>query len=124
MSDKLGRTRTILMLLLIAGGSMLFLAAAKEYTILVLIGIIALMYGGYLGVFPALVADYFGTKAAGMIYGLLLLFFGVAAVTAPLVAGKIRDATGGFVASFMSAAVLSFIAAVLTFMLKPPAKKS
>jgi OFA family oxalate/formate antiporter-like MFS transporter len=124
MSDKLGRTKTILMLLLIAGTCMLFLAAAKEYTILGLIFVIALSYGGYLGVFPALVADYFGTKAAGMIYGLLLLFFGVAAVGAPLLAGKIRDATGGFVASFMTTAILSFVAAVLVFMLKPPAKKS
>lgn len=123
-SDKLGRTKTLIMLLLIAGICMPFLAAAREYTILILIGVITLSFGGYLGVFPALVADYFGTRFAGSIYGLLLLFYGTASIIAPPVTGMIKDSTGGFVGAFLTAAILSFVAAALVFMLKPPPKKA
>jgi MFS transporter, OFA family, oxalate/formate antiporter len=120
MSDKLGRKNTILALLLVAGVTMLFLAAAKSFLILGLIAIIAFMYGGYLGVFPALTADYFGIKNMGMNYGLVLLGFGVAAVASPFIAGYIKDATGGFNTSFLITSIASFSGAVLIFFLKHP----
>jgi MFS transporter, OFA family, oxalate/formate antiporter len=123
MSDKLGRRNTILGLLLIAGVTMLFLAAAQSYLILGLIAIIAFMYGGYLGVFPALTADYFGIKNMGMNYGMVLLGFGVAAVASPFIAGYIKDATGGFTTSFLITSIASFTGAVLIFFLKHPKAK-
>lgn len=122
-SDKLGRKNTILMLLVVAGLCMLFLAMAKMYTILVLIGIVAFMYGGFLGVFPALTADLWGLRNMGMNYGLILFGFGVAAVASPFLAGFIRDATGGFERSFFIAAIAAFTGAVLILIEKQLAKK-
>lgn len=104
---------------------MLFLASAQSYTILILIAIIAFMYGGYLGVFPAITADFWGLRNMGMNYGLVLVGFGVSAVASPFVAGYIRDVTNGFGTSFLITSIASFAGAVLIFFLKPPkAKKS
>lgn len=117
-SDRLGRKNTIFGLLIVAGICMLFLAMAKMYTILVIIGIVAFMYGGFLGVFPALTADLWGLRNMGMNYGLVLFGFGVAAVASPFVAGFIRDTTGGFEQSFFIAAIAAFAGAVLVFVEK------
>ncbi|RYD04711.1 hypothetical protein N752_12330 [Desulforamulus aquiferis] len=124
MSDKLGRKTTIICLLIIAGLCMLFLAKAQGYSVLVLIAIIAFAYGGYLGVFPAITADFWGLRNMGMNYGIILLGFGVAAVVSPYVAGYIHDTTNGFETSFLITAIASFIGAVLFFFLKPPGYKS
>ena len=42
---------------------------------------------GYLGTFPALTADYFGSRNVGMIYGMVFLGFGVGAVAASFIGG-------------------------------------
>ncbi len=120
MSDKLGRKNTVLMLLLVAGVSTLFVASAKMYMILILIAIIAFMYGGFLGVFPALTADFWGLKNMGMNYGLVLLGFGVAAVASSKIAGYFKDLTNSFSVPFLIAAIAAFAGAALVFFLKPP----
>lgn len=123
ISDKLGRKNTVIGLLIIAGVSILFLAKAQMYLILVLVAITAFAYGGYLGVFPALTADFWGLRNMGMNYGLVLLGFGVAAVASPFIAGYIQDVTGGFHISFLITSISSFLGAILIFFLKPPALK-
>jgi OFA family oxalate/formate antiporter-like MFS transporter len=123
MSDKLGRKNTILLLLIIAGVSILFVAGVKSYAILILIAIVAFAYGGFLGVFPALTADFWGVKNMGMNYGLVLLGFGVGAVASAYVAGYFKDLTGGFTTPFIIASISAFTGAVLIFFLKPPKLK-
>lgn len=124
VSDKLGRKNTLLLLLLIAGVTILFVASAKMYLILVLIAIVGFSYGGFLGVFPALTADFFGIKNMGVNYGMVLLGFGVGAVASSYVAGYFKDLTGGFVIPFIVAAVAAFVGAVLVFFLKNPKLKA
>ncbi|NTV91160.1 MAG: OFA family MFS transporter, partial [Clostridiales bacterium] len=119
MSDKLGRKNTILILLLVAGVSALFVASAQMYMILVLIAIIAFMYGGFLGVYPALTADFWGVKNMGMNYGLVLLGFGVAAIVSSKIAGYFKDMTNSFSVPFLIAAIAAFTGALLLFFLRP-----
>lgn len=123
-SDKLGRKNTLLLLLLIAGTTILFVAAAKSFLILVLIGIVGFSYGGFLGVFPALTADYWGTKNMGVNYGLVLLGFGIGAIASSYIAGYFKDLTGGFTIPFIVASIASFIGAVIVFFLKHPKLKT
>jgi OFA family oxalate/formate antiporter-like MFS transporter len=119
-SDRLGRKNTLLLLLLLAGASILFVASAKMYMVLVLIAVVGFSYGGFLGVFPALTADFFGTKNMGVNYGMVLLGFGVGAVASSYVAGYFKDLTGGFTIPFIVAAVSAFVGAVVIFFLKNP----
>ena len=80
ISDRLGRKRTLLILLVIAAVSIVGVSFAKAYLMLAFIAIIGFSYGGFLGVFPALTADFWGTRHVATIYGLILLGFGVGAV--------------------------------------------
>jgi OFA family oxalate/formate antiporter-like MFS transporter len=123
ISDRVGRKNTLLILTLLAGASILFVASAQSYTILVLIGIVAFAYGGFLGTFPALTADYWGIKHMGTNYGMVLLGFGVGAVAASFIAGHLKDVYGNFSWAFIIASAASFLGFLLVLFLKPPSLK-
>ncbi|SMB88902.1 MFS transporter, OFA family, oxalate/formate antiporter [Desulfonispora thiosulfatigenes DSM 11270] len=118
VSDKIGRENTLLILMIVAGVSILFVAAAKSYLILFLIAIVGFSYGGFLGVFPSLAADLWGTKHMGINYGLVLTGFGMGAILSSYVAGYFMDLTGKFTTPFMVAAISSLFSAAMILMLK------
>lgn len=123
VSDKLGRKKTLLILLFIATVTIPFAAIAQSYLILVLIALVGFSYGGFIGVFPALTADYFGIKYMGVNYGMVLLGFGAGAVGASYLAGYFRDLTGGFSTPFIVAAVGALAGALLISLVKHPKLK-
>lgn len=118
VSDKIGRENTLLLLMLVAGISILFVAAAKSYLILFLIAIVGFSYGGFLGVFPSLAADLWGTKNMGINYGMVLIGFGIGAILSSYVAGYFKDLTGEFTTAFIVAAISSLISAGMILILK------
>lgn len=124
VSDKLGRKKTLLLLLLIAAVSIPFAAIVQGYSILILIAVVGFSYGGFLGVFPAMTADFFGIKSMGVNYGMVLLGFGVGAIAASYVAGYFKDLSGGFITPFLVAAGAALVGAALVGFLKPPKSKS
>ncbi len=124
MSDKVGRRNTLLVLTLIAGITILFVAAAKGVLILALIAVVGFSYGGFLGTFPAITADYWGMKNMGVNYGMVLLGFGVGAVASAFLAGYYKDVKGDFTTPFIIASIAAFIALVLVFFLRPPVKQT
>ena len=123
-SDRLGRRNTLLLLLLLAGTTILFVNMASSSLILVLIAIVGFSYGGFLGVFPALTADFWGVKNVGVNYGMVLLGFGAGAVISLRFAGYFKDLTGGLVVPFIAASIAAYAGAVLIFLLRNPKLKS
>ena len=91
VSDKLGRTNTIIILLSGTAVFSLFVNAAESYSIYVLIALIGFFYGGLLSTFPALTADLFGAKHMSTNYGIVLLGFGAGAVISSQIAGYYRN---------------------------------
>ena len=91
VSDKLGRKNTIMLLLLATAAIILLVNMASGYMILALIAVVGFSYGGFLGVFPALTADFWGSKNMGMNYGIVLLGFGVGAIASSYVAGYFKN---------------------------------
>ncbi len=124
VSDKLGRKRTLLLLMIVAAVAIPFAAVVQGYLVFVLIAIVGFSYGGFLGVFPAITADYFGTKSMGVNYGMVLLGFGVGAVAASYIAGYFKEISGGFLIPFLVASGAALVAAVLTAFLKLPKEKT
>ncbi len=122
-SDKLGRLRTIMIILCVSGTTMLFLNQMTGALSLVGIGIVAFCYGGILGTMPATTADFFGAKNLGTNYGVLLLAFSTSAIGAPIVAGMAKDMTGDFRAAFLIGGISCLIALALAFFTKPPAAR-
>lgn len=123
ISDKIGRKQTILILLVIAGISIICVSFVKAYLMLVLIAIIGFSYGGFLGVFPALTADFWGTKNGAQIYGMVLLGFGIGAVASSYTVAYFSK-TKSFSTAFMIAAIASAVGVVIISLLKSPAAKA
>lgn len=118
-SDRLGRKKTILILLVIAAVSILGVSFTKAYLMLTFIAIIGFSYGGFLGVFPALTADFWGTKNVATIYGLILLGFGAGAVASSYIVAYF-SALKAFSTAFIIAGVAAVVGFVIISMLKAP----
>ena len=119
VSDRLGRKNTLILLMVITSVLMLLAIVAKSYAMLTLIGAIAFCYGGFLGTFPALTADFFGVKNMGVNYGMILLGFGTGAVIFTKIAGDFR-AVKDFSTPFIISSIVIFVAAAIIFFLKHP----
>ncbi len=91
ISDKLGRKRTILILLTGSAVLSVLVSMANGYFIYVIIGLIGFFYGGFLSNFPSLTADLFGAKHMATNYGMVLLGFGLGAVASSYIAGYFKN---------------------------------
>lgn len=121
VSDKLGRTKTMLLVFLFQAVVMA-LFAKFDSSLLLIIGALAVgfNYGANLSLFPSTTYDYFGTKNGGVNYGLVFTAWGVGGVFGSMVAGKIVDVTSSYNMAFTVAAVLCVAAAGISFLTKAP----
>lgn len=122
VSDYLGRKKTIMTLLVITCVSIALVAFTKGYLMLAVIAVIGFSYGGYLGVFPALTADFWGTKCGAQIYGMVLLGFGVGAVASSYIVAYFSK-TKAFSTAFIIAAAAAVVAFAIVAFLKAPELK-
>ncbi len=134
VSDKIGGRNTILILLISTAVAVLLVKfVITNILFFVLVALIGFLYGGYLGTFPALTADYFGAKHVGMIYGMVLLGFGVGAVASSYIGGYFIDLARAadpavldiniLFTAFIIASACSLVGAVLMFIAKQPRVK-
>ncbi len=77
-------------------------------------------YGGGFATMPALVADSFGSKNIGRIYGTMLTAWAAAGVIGPFIFSYVKEATGGFVWALYIAASLLVIGFILSRQYKRP----
>ncbi|MBO8158499.1 OFA family MFS transporter [Thermosyntropha sp.] len=90
--DKAGEKKALLSLLLISVFAQLMLPRADNfYYFLICSGTIMMCLGGLFGIFPSLIANFFGTKYIGTNYGLLFLGFGISSFLSPRIAAVLAD---------------------------------
>lgn len=123
VSDKIDRKTTLLTLLVIAGLSIISISFTTSYLMLGVIALIGFSYGGFLGVFPAITADYWGTKYVATIYGMILLGFGVGAVASSYIVAYLSEAKA-FSTAFLIAGIASAVGFIIILLLKAPKPKS
>jgi OFA family oxalate/formate antiporter-like MFS transporter len=58
--------------------------------------VIGLCYGGGFCTMPSFTADFFGAKAMGGIYGIILLAWGLAAIPSPIMIARIHQSLGRY----------------------------
>jgi MFS family permease len=75
--------------------------------------VVGFNYGACLSLFPAVTADYWGTKNLGMNYGILFTSWGVGGVFGPMLAGFIADARGSYELAYYIASGLLVFAALM-----------
>lgn len=89
---------------------------------LVLIAVIGFSYGGFLGVFPCLTSDYYGTKNVATIYGMVLFGFGVGAVISSFTVAYLSTTNDTWLA-FLIAGIAAAAGLVTILFLKAPDMK-
>ena len=71
---------------------------------------------------PAFVADYFGSKNVGPIYGLMLTAWGFASAFGPLLIAHMRQADGSYAEALHVIAGVMAVSVVLPLIVSPPRK--
>ena len=78
-------------------------------------------YGTQLSVNGAATSDFWGTRNAGINYGMLFTAWGVAGIIGPRIGGTLFDKYHNYQAAFYTAAVLAAVALVCEMFAKRPA---
>lgn len=121
VSDRIGRTNTMLIVFSLQALNMFLFAHYKTPLTLLLGSVLTgLAYGSLLSLFPSTTFDFFGLKHAGLNYGLVFSAWGAAALIGPIIGGRAADLTGGYQASYIISGILLLIAALLSFVTKAP----
>jgi OFA family oxalate/formate antiporter-like MFS transporter len=112
MSDKLGRMnvlRTMMGISMVAV-PWLYAAAANVALLYVAVFVVYWCYGTQLSVTPAATADFWGTKNAGINYGMLFTAWGTAGIIGPRIGGVLYDRYHNYRSAFYTAAALAGVA--------------
>lgn len=125
ISDLITRKATFLVMFLCQVLLFWFMPGISSAgTLAVVTFVILLCYGGGFGTMPAFVADYFGAKNVGPIYGLMLTAWGFASAFGPLLMAYMRQASGNYRGALHVIAGVMLISAVLPFLVSPPRSAS
>ena len=126
VSDLIGRIKTLFFILIICGITILLLNTIPVFPVYFWIGIslVGLCFGGYFAVFPAITADYYGTKNSGVNYGFMFTAYGFGGLLSNLFAPKVLQSTNNnYSLIFVVVGGLCLAIAMLTFLVKAPALK-
>jgi len=124
ISDKIGRRLTLIIMLLFQAALMLIailvVGAQKASPILVVLiaTFMGFCYGTNLSLFPSLTKDNWGLKNFGINYGLVFTAWGVGGFVMGRLSQMLIASTGRYTSSFLTAAVLLVIGAVLSVLMK------
>ncbi len=123
MSDALGRLNVLRLMIGISAVAMplLYLTGSNVTMLYLMVFIVYWCYGTQLSVNASTTSDFWGTKNAGINYGLLFTSWGVAGIIGPRIGGKLFDTYKDYKAAFYTAAVLSVVALVCELLAKRPA---
>lgn len=119
VSDHIGRLNAVVAMFAAGGTAMLVLPAVSGMAgfLLVLI-VVGLCFGGFMGIYPPLIADAFGDRHLGMNYGIVFTAFGFAATVGPRLAATMKDLHhGDYSRAFLIAAAMNLIGIALTLWL-------
>lgn len=123
LSDKIGRPRTILIMMSFQGImilSLLFIRESQASLLLTATTLIGFNYGTNLSLFPSTTKDYFGLKNFGMNYGLVFSAWGIGGFVFPRVSQMVVAATGSYESVYILTAFLLFLSAGMTFITRAP----
>lgn len=125
VSDKIGRYNAILCMYILSSGMLILLSGAKSFGVfIVAVSGIALSFGGFMGIFPSVTADNFGSKNIGVNYGVMFTAFGLAAFVGPRLAAIVKQSSGGeYGRAFLIVAVMNVLGIICTIIIKGLLKK-
>jgi len=123
MSDAIGRLNVLRLMIAVSMLAMPILyQVGKNVTLLyIVVFIVYWCYGTQLSVNGATASDFWGTKNAGINYGMLFTAWGVAGIIGPRIGGVLFDKYKNYQMAFYWAAGLALVALLFELMAKRPA---
>ncbi|MGE5359052.1 MAG: OFA family MFS transporter, partial [Bacteroidales bacterium] len=122
MSDGIGRLNVLRMMIAISAVAMplLYMAGNNVAFLYVMVFVVYWCYGTQLSVNAATTSDFWGTKNAGINYGLLFTAWGVAGIIGPRIGGKLFDQYHNYHAAFYWASALAVVALICELLARRP----
>ncbi len=121
-SDVWGGRRILILLFMVISAAMFAIYHSAGLPALYFLSMtVGLCFGGFLAVYPALTADYFGCRDFSINYGLVFIGYGSGCFVGPLIGGWVHDLSGSYSTAFYFAGALALLGGMLTyfFMKKP-----
>ncbi len=125
MSDALGRLNVLRAMIGISAVAMIILPhtggiAAIPVFLFLMVFIVYYCYGTQLSVNASTTSDFWGTKNAGINYGMLFTAWGVAGIIGPRIGGVLFDKYKNYQVAFYTAAALSVVALAAELLARRP----
>ncbi len=121
VSDRIGRNWAYVLIYGIQVAIFFAMAHLHDLALVsTLFAVVLLCYGGGFGTMPSFTADYFGTKFMGVIYGWILLAWGVGGIVGPIFVAYVKDHTGSFSGALVYVAVMLVLATILPIVTRRP----
>ena len=123
MSDALGRLNVLRLMIAISMVAMpiLYLVGGSVTLLYVVVFVVYWCYGTQLSVNASTTADFWGTKNAGINYGMLFTAWGVAGIIGPRIAGVLFDKYNKYHMAFYTAGILAGVALLCELAARRPA---
>ncbi|MHA1339148.1 MAG: OFA family MFS transporter [Promethearchaeota archaeon] len=121
LSDKIGYKKAMSIMFGVQAVFMftLPLTPFNQYLFMLWVCLIYFCFGGNFSLYPTATADTFGAKYLGPNYGIVFTAYGIAGVAGALLASTIGGLIG-FQGLFITMGILSIVAIIIAFLLKPP----
>ena len=124
VSDHIGRARVYFLLFLIQVVIFFMLPRIHNLTVFSLsFALIGLCYGGGFGTMPSFTADFFGARAMGGIYGIILLAWGLAAIPSPIMIAHIHQSLGKYAPAVNVITIVMLCSLVLPLIARRPSRE-
>ena len=123
MSDAIGRLNVLRLMIAISMIAMpiLYQVGGNVVLLYITVFVVYWRYGTQLSVNGSTAADFWGTKNAGINYGMLFTAWGIAGIIGPRIAGVLFDKYHNYRLAFYAAAVLAAVALICELAAKRPA---
>ncbi len=121
-SDAIGRINVLRLMIAVSAIAMpvLYLAGGNVTALYVTVFVVYWCYGTQLSVNGAAASDFWGTKNAGINYGMLFTAWGVAGLLGGRIGGMMYDKYKNYQVAFYTAAVLAAVALICELLARRP----
>ncbi|MDZ4729700.1 MAG: MFS transporter [Xanthomonadales bacterium] len=118
--DRVGSKRAMTISLILLITAILWLQMVDRFWMLyVFATIYGLAHGSFFTVISPIVAEFFGVKAHGALFGIIAFFGTIGGAAGPLIAGYVYDNSGGYKPALWICSCISVLGLILVLVLKP-----
>ncbi len=123
--DKIGTKSSLVICFLFLLSGLIWLQLSTTLWMLLLFAVIhGFAHGGFFTLISPLLADFFGTRSHGAIFGVLTSVSAIGSAIGPVMAGYVFDTTGSYQLVFLVLTGMSIAGLVATFSLRPIIRES